>query len=148
MKNQPSNSLTLPLVGAHFRPPAKQVLAALPAGAELILEPEPDNPYDSKAVRVLVVPGEVIPLAGFEAFAASLEGTGFDAHEVMAAWDGLHVGYLPDSDGKVCRQAGCPGNREAAEACAGDWGRVRASLGFSSEGKPQVIVTIAPGETV
>ena len=43
-----------PLVGAHFRPPAKALLAALPSGHPLLLIPEPTNPYDPNAIAVFL----------------------------------------------------------------------------------------------
>ena len=45
-------SQTAPLVGAHFRPPAKTIIQSLPAGYTLELRPEPTNPYDPNAVAV------------------------------------------------------------------------------------------------
>lgn len=47
------------LKGAHFHPPAGRLLPMLPTGATLILDPEPDNPYDPNAVRVLIEPHNV-----------------------------------------------------------------------------------------
>lgn len=46
--------MTFPIVGAHFRPPAKGILAALAASTPLILIPEPGNPYDPNAIQVIV----------------------------------------------------------------------------------------------
>lgn len=42
------------IVGAHFRPPAKGILAALPLAHPLIFKPEPSNPYDANAIQVLI----------------------------------------------------------------------------------------------
>lgn len=47
-------NFTAPLVGMHFRPPAKDIVNCLPAGVELLLEHQPDNPYDGDAIRVLL----------------------------------------------------------------------------------------------
>lgn len=47
-------AVSAPLVGAHFRPPAKALLQALPAGAPLWLVPEPTNEHDANAVKVMV----------------------------------------------------------------------------------------------
>lgn len=47
-------SYSAPLVGAYFRPPAQAVLSQLPSGAALLIEPEPSNPYDENACRVLL----------------------------------------------------------------------------------------------
>lgn len=42
------------VVGIHFRPPeAKAVMDEVEIGDQLLLEPEPSNPYDSNAVRVI-----------------------------------------------------------------------------------------------
>lgn len=45
-------SHSAPLVGAHFRPPARAILSAIPAGHPLLLRPEPSNPYDPNAIAV------------------------------------------------------------------------------------------------
>lgn len=45
---------TAPIVGMHFRPPAKDILNNLAAGTELLLEHQPENPHDGDAVRVLL----------------------------------------------------------------------------------------------
>ena len=80
------------LVGAHFRPPAKQLLTALPAGQSLLLIPEPDNPYDSNAVKVAVVP-ETIDIDN-AIINSALEGTG-SVIEDFSPVEPLHLGYLP-----------------------------------------------------
>ena len=46
------NTFVVPLVGAHFRPPAKVIIQSLPAAYPLELRPEPSNPYDANAVAV------------------------------------------------------------------------------------------------
>lgn len=111
------------LVGAYHRPPAKQVLATLPVGTTLLLVAEPENPYDPKAVKVLVDLKEVFPLTRFEELVQALEGTGTEAHELMAAGAGpLQLGYVADSDGKALQKLvvktgqALVGNREANEA--------------------------------
>lgn len=46
--------INAPLMGVNFRPPeAKSVVDQLTIGQRLLLEPEPSNPYDSNAVRVI-----------------------------------------------------------------------------------------------
>lgn len=42
------------LVGMHFRPPAKDVVNLLAGGTELIVQRQPQNPYDPNAVQVLL----------------------------------------------------------------------------------------------
>jgi hypothetical protein len=144
-----TKSITTLLVGAYYRAPAKQLLAVLPAGASLRLVPEPDNPHDAKAIRVMVRPSEV-PESQWPALEEALVGTGVDLFDLMKlAPDGsaeVQLGYLPDSDGKVCKKEQVPGNRDVAAAVASanlDWPDVRATLAFSPAGKPQVVISWA-----
>ena len=136
-------TLYAPLVGMHFRPPAKQVLASLPSGCALSLVPEPENPYDAKAIRVEVLPAETIPLSQMEVLAQALEGTGHELHEIMSPGaEPLHLGYVGDSDGKVCRQANSPGNREVAELFSNLGAPWPATLAFAPDGNPLVRVEV------
>jgi len=41
------------IAGVKFRPGADEVLSKLDPGAELSLQPEPTNPYDPNAVKVM-----------------------------------------------------------------------------------------------
>lgn len=52
---------TLAIVGARFRPPAKEILNNLPSNAKLILRRQPDNPYDSNAVQVCLWMDQDLP---------------------------------------------------------------------------------------
>lgn len=99
--------LSIPLVGMHFRPPAAQVLAALPLGTTVQLIPEPSNEYDRNAVRVVVDLHEV----GYKTavLEAMLTGTGFTLAEVAS--QPLQLGYLAATGGKPAQ--GGPGNVEA-----------------------------------
>jgi hypothetical protein len=83
---------TLPLVGAHFRPPAKAILQVLPAGIELILRAEPTNPYDANAVQVLCA-SSVIPQEAHEELGVFALGYGYDLAQILAQ-DEWHVGYV------------------------------------------------------
>lgn len=141
------------IVGMHFRPPAKQVLAVLPAGASLRLEREPDNPYDAKALMVMVDVGQV-PQELRGELAEQILGAGFDLEDLLDdARQGalLHLGYVADSDGKMCKKFVEPGNRELAQLCqerqdhvadgiAPTWDAWEGKLGFNPEGKPTVSV--------
>lgn len=130
--------LVCKLVGAHFRPPAKWIIAALPARTPLTLQHEPSNPYDEKAIMVLVEAAQVLRLSG-EArkfLISNCQGAGVDLESFLAENENVHLGYLPDSDGKDCVKNGLPGNREVA---ALRWPLV-AVLGFEADGKPLVRV--------
>jgi hypothetical protein len=140
----PTTTISAPLVGSHFRPPAKQVLAVLPTGCALALVPEPENPYDEKAIRVMLIPAETIPVGQVAALATALAGTGFDALDLIGSSEPLHLGYIGDSDGKVCKQRQCPGNREVGAMLATS-ASTSATLGFDPDGQAMVLV-VAGGE--
>ena len=66
-------TLFIPIVGLSHRPPeTRALLNTLPIDQPLILDPEPDNPYDPSAIKVSVTN---------------------DDHLV-------HLGYIPASGGK------------------------------------------------
>jgi len=89
---------TFLLVGMHFRPPAKQVLEHLPAGALLMLRAEPDNPYDPAAVSVWISPSEV-PEGQRPELDIKLPGTGTDPEDFWQTPE-IMLGYLGASGGK------------------------------------------------
>lgn len=130
------------LVGDHFRPPAKLILAHLPIGAPLRLDPEDTNPYDEEAVKIMFDPWQ-IPESQFEALDSELPAMGFTLEQVMSGGD-LQLGYIPKSGGKPLLQAqkeepGLVGNHEVREAML-DSGH-RAQLTFGPDGKARVLVT-------
>lgn len=133
-------TLTSLLVGAHFRPPAKQVLANLPSGAELVLSPEPENPYDPNALRVLVWPGE-IPEVMHSSLDEALQGTGHDLGELLASEEPFWLGYVAASGGKPLTKAALSaGNKEflALMAASPDHS---AKLAFDAAGLPLVMLS-------
>jgi hypothetical protein len=124
------------LVGAHFRPPAKQILAHLPAGAELILQREPENPYDSGAIRVLVDVALAVPESQLASLDEALTGTGADLQEIMA--EPVQLGFIIAPTNKKLGQW-------ASNIAVGEFmdrGDCRAKLGFTPEGKPTVVTTL------
>lgn len=135
-----TTSIRASLVGAHFRPPAKQVLSALAAATKLLLVPEPENPYDAKAIAVYWQSADADPETQARVIDA-MAGTGAEFAELGL----LQLGYVADSDGKACKQYGFPGNREIAATiamlCGGEasW-PAAASLAFDAKGFPQVVV--------
>ena len=139
-----TNTISALLVGMHFRPPAKQILEILPARTQLVLIPEPENPYDEKAIKVMV---DLEPFSDNEELMQVLDGTGVFPEDLLS--EGLfHLGYIADSDGKICQKSKTPGNREIAQAVqliaeevdSADIWPFEALLTFSLEGKPQVTV--------
>lgn len=104
-------TLIVPIVGAHFRPPAKWMLARLPNGAPLRLEAEPSNPYDPNAIKVWASPAEV-PESERAALADEIAGAGFSLDELLASGEKIWLGYIGDSQGKLCIKNGWLGNAE------------------------------------
>lgn len=128
-----------PLVGAHFRPPAKQVLNCLSAGAELHLFPEPENPYDEFAVKVLCRPSEVVPEEQMANLAQTMEGTGIELEELMAEPDGMHLGYLAAEKNK--KLGNYSPNTAVLEYILGEK-VIGAKLAFAPDGSPLVRVEV------
>src|SRR5258706_6686427 len=128
------------LVGAHFRPPAKQVLAHLPVGAELILQREPENPYDVGAIKVLV---DLVEVAEGQrgALDEALTGTGVDLVELLEAEEPLQLGYVISATNK--KLANWASNLAVGEFM--DRGACVARLGFTAEGEPLVVTELAEG---
>lgn len=128
-------SLTSILVGAHFRPPAKLLLEHLPSGTPVLLEPEPDNPYDENAVKVWLAPGE-IPASEYDELREALVGFGTSLDEILAT-DRVHLGYVAASGGKPLaiareRREGLVGNEEVTAAGLAS---AKASLTFAPDGE-------------
>lgn len=120
---------SLPIVGAHFRPPAKSILNVLPGGTALKLVPEPTNAYDPNACAVYVESAN-IPVSVHDDLAIAVEGQGYTLEEILEypAW---HLGYIP---------------RTAAETLAPQISEpLDGTLGFNMEGKPTIIMEIDNG---
>lgn len=85
--------MSLPIVGAHYRPPAKALLSVLPAGTTLLARPEPENEHDPNAIMIVLRSSD-IPHSHAEAIATAVAGFGFTSDEIFsqAEW---HVGYIP-----------------------------------------------------
>ena len=145
MSRAETRTITTLLVGDHFRPPAKLLLAHLPSGCELGLEPEDSNPYDEEAVRVMLDP-RLIPDSQYPALEDETSGLptmGFTLEQVMSTGP-MQLGYIPKTGGKplLTAQAGDPGlvgNHEVREALMHS--DHKATLAFGPDGKARVLVT-------
>lgn len=148
----PAASLLCPLVGAFHRPPAKTVLEVLPHGCVLLLVPEPENPYDAGAIRVMV---DLSALCADDDFATVLEtaldavGAGFD--DVVHESGPLQLGYCAATGGKplaklaaLWSQTGLSpvGNVEVAAMMDAPDSAKHATLEFGPDGHPAVRVTL------
>jgi hypothetical protein len=136
-----TTTILIPLVGAHFRPPASTLLAHLPAGSPVELIPEPENPYDASAVGVWIS-GADIPES--DSLRDALPASGHDLGELRAG-ERLQLGYLC-SAANTRQLAKCPAgevwksNAEPIEVEAG------GKLLFSSTGQALVSVSTSVSE--
>lgn len=160
-----TDSITTQIVGAHFRPPAKALLACLPAGHPLWLRPEPTNEYDENAVQVLLRSSTLVPLVEEEFFRDEVEnqlsGQGFDLEQVLAQEE-WHLGFLPKAaKGNQKLEEWNRGVQQAVHAVAAvtadaDKGDVYSpelhyvacSLSFDSAGKPTCIIPWPPTASI
>jgi len=135
----------LPLVGSHFRPPAKALIQSMPMAHPLELRPEPTNPYDSNAVAVWL-DAHTLPDEALEELRHTLPGMGSDIDDLMSQrhW---HLGYIPKTDAATL-QAPIDAAIEAhnLETDASGEGFLRigqpAALSFDGTGKPLVTFTL------
>jgi hypothetical protein len=134
------STYTLPIVGAHFRPPAKAILANLPSSASLRLAPEPTNPYDPNAISVHVSPSE-IPESQHQALALTTEGMGFGLDQILEA-DSWHLGYIPAVNAKDIAPVLSNHLDNLFLTCGQKEDFVSGTLVFAPDGKPQVTFTL------
>ena len=135
--------LLSPITGSHFHPPAKILLTVLPRGTPLQLDPEPENPYDLNAIRVMWDPDSTPENANLfhllDQIKDELLGSGFNIGNILNEMPdvlGWHLGYIPSSSNpKTCR--GYPGNIEILAALAAS-PHHSATLTFAPDGSPLV----------
>lgn len=121
-----------PLVGMHFRPPAKALLAALPANHPLELVPEPENPYDPNAIAVYLRSSTVSQQALGE-LSETLPPMGCDV-ETFIAQPLWHIGYMAKEHAALHHLP--LADIQARElASYGECSPFIANLSFSPEGK-------------
>ena len=89
------------IVGAHFRPPAKGLLAALPAGSKLLARREASNAYDPNAIQVIWPTSGVNAELGLgvmrDEVQKNVEGFGSSADEIFSQPE-WHLGYIPRTE--------------------------------------------------
>lgn len=137
-------TLTTLLVGMHFRPPAKVLVANLPSGTTLHLQAEPENPYDEGAIKVILL-SEDLPQDGEVAASldTDLSGMGYTLEDIKAepAW---HLGYVAASDGKPLQGTDYVGNKEVAPLMA--QGTTTCTFGVDGAGKPILFLEEPPAQ--
>lgn len=136
------------LVGVHFRPPAKALVAHLPAGAPVYLQPEPGNQYDENAIQVLFDGAELPKIEDEEARNAretDFLSQGFSEEEIRDNPEMWHLGYIAKTGGKPLAGKPWAGNVEVKKALQKGDGEIReytASLAFGPAGEALVSITI------
>ena len=83
-----------PIVGAYYRPPAATILHYIPLGTILHLDPEPDNPYDPNAIKVILAELPSVFIDANEDLDNELLSSGWGL-ERLAELSELHLGYIP-----------------------------------------------------
>lgn len=127
------------IVGAHFRPPAKILLANMPSGIKVTLVPEPTNEYDSNAVAVFLTTEdlfETIYEADLPQFEEELGAMGFDT-KMLCEQEAWHLGYLPAEGNKERIKLGYAANTELLPQILE--GHNSATFSVDGAGKPIVI---------
>lgn len=141
----PFKQQSAPLVGMHFRPPAKAILQSLPASYPLELRPEPSNPYDPNAVAVWFDASH-LPDEAMEELRHTLPGNGGDLDDLVAQrfW---HIGYIAKEHAAVHQKDIAhiiEGHNEDASVSGEGfiWTGFPAKLGFDGTGKSLVLFSI------
>lgn len=128
-----------PLVGMHFRPPARAILNALGAGHPLYLKPEPENPYDPNAIAVWFDAETIRHSSDTQTeLETTLPPMGGDLEELFDRryW---HIGYMAKEHAVMHQKVIQQSIADAAtnSATSAPFGHP-ASLSFSGSGKYQI----------
>jgi len=124
------------LVGMHFRPPAVALVKNCHAGIPLFLQPEPENPYDSNAIRVML---DGADLRGTQELERDLLSQGFEMEEVMRNDSLWQLGYLAKTGGKPLAGKPWAGNVEVTQHLGPDVLPV-CEMAFGPAGEPLVVI--------
>lgn len=117
-----------PLVGMHFRPPAKAILAVLPSACPLSVVPEPDNPHDENALAVFVKSAG-IPEHSHSDLDREAQFFGSSVQEILAR-DAWQLGYIARQDAMHLAPR--------ITSAMGDNDHFEGRLAFALDGKPTV----------
>ena len=136
------------IVGAHFRPPAKQCLAHLASGAPLTLVEDNENLYDAAAVKVMLDP-RIIPDTEYPSLESELLEAGVTLEQLMSGGP-IHIGFVPAQDGKPLSKArvaepGLLGNQQIREIMGAGGAPdhpYTCELGFAADGSPRLQIIV------
>jgi hypothetical protein len=123
---------SFPIVGAHYRPPAKTLLGVLSLGTKLTLMAEPENQYDPNAVAVWLNATD-IKREAYDLLEEELPAFGFDLAQIIDL-ENWHLGYIPKAMAAKLREVGAvtPDNP------------VEVTFSLSPTGEPRVRFEVAP----
>ncbi len=88
-----------PIVGAHYRPPAKAILSILPVGQELELMSDPygentgTSHDDPNAIAVWVDGNAITTNTSLQEVEERLQSYGFNTDQIVS--ESWHLGYIP-----------------------------------------------------
>lgn len=88
-----------PIVGAHYRPPAKAILSILPIGQELELIPDPYGENtgnfhdDPNAIAVWIDGSSINTNLELQEVEEKLHAYGFSTDQIVS--ESWHLGYIP-----------------------------------------------------
>ena len=123
------------LVGTRFARGASALLACLPQGTRVELRPEPDNPHDAEAIRVvLALPSAVLSEGRLAAQAEVLAGAGLSPSSVLAEPEWT-LGHIGASEGKplALARASAPGPTVGTSELAQEGSARSGRLFFAGE---------------
>jgi len=123
---------TVPLVGMHFRPPAKALLQVLPTDFPLQAETEPDNEYDKHAIKLMLKSAD-IPKDAHDDLNMLASGFGFPIEDILAK-DAWHLGYVKATSASQIAPLINGGSHKFASS----------KLSYDGEGKPLVTIEVVP----
>jgi len=89
------------IVGMRFRPPATGLVNGISTGQTLYLRAEPQNPYDSNAIQVILKSEEINP-ESYKNLNSELAGFGKDIDDILSIPE-WHLGYIRKEVAKVLR---------------------------------------------
>lgn len=118
-----------PIVGMHFRPPAKSILQVLHMGCPLHVVPEPENSYDTNALRIEVASAD-IKEEMHDTLNTLAAGQGFTTEDILAQ-EYWQLGYIEAKNGS----AGMLAPKIAGRTVSG-------TLCFDLKGKPMIDLLI------
>jgi hypothetical protein len=123
-----------PIVGAHFRPPAKALLQALGLNQKLWLRHDPENEYSNEALAVHLRTEDISPAIHAE-IELHCSGAGYDLAQIMeqSEWQ---LGYIAESSNKKQGHLAV----DFREAVGVPSGSLPGKLGFDMTGAPSFVI--------